>query len=133
MKKILLIIALLICLAPVAQAQMPTYTNGQYYAWVSTNAVTASNALAFVNTSGWFPITGRNAKTGELQPDKEKTMKWANEVQVTTNLLYCFPRIPSKTLKYVGVPMTSQVWFVTNFWPTVMAKEDIVFPPEEEE
>ena len=117
-----------------AQAEyVPVYTQGQYYAWAATNATIASNALNYINATGWFPITGKNAESGESQPNKTKTSKWADKIEVTTNNLYCFPRIPTKLMNYVGVPASNRVAFISAFLPMIKAKHEITLVEEEQE
>lgn len=114
----------------VAYTNAPAYTNGQYYVW--TSAPVATNALYALNNSWWFPITGHNAKTGLPAPDKAKTTKWADSVQVTTNNLYVVPRIPTRLMDALNVPEVEREAWWNAFQPSVEEYQDGWFPVEEE-
>jgi hypothetical protein len=116
-----------------AETNAPAYTNGQFYVWASTNGVTATNALDYINTSGWFPVTGNNAKTRKPEPDKQKTISWATNVQERVDGKRCFPRIPEKVLDAVGVPVAQRGLFFTVFKPDVETYQSDWFPVEEDE
>ena len=45
--------------------------------------VKAQACLDIINNNPAFPITGRNALTGELAPDKQKTERWATVTECT--------------------------------------------------
>ena len=124
MKRLLILTVLLFAFP--CMAQLPAYTNGQYYAW--TNAALATNAMNYINTAGWFPIFGHNANTGAVESNKTATTKWADTIIVTTNALYCFDRIPDTLLDYIGVPASNRVAFALIFQPMVKPKEAIVMP-----
>ena len=101
----------------------------EYYVW-NTEAE-AQAALDFINNSGWFPIIGRNAKTGELQPDKQKTTKWADSVQERLDGKWCFPRIEEVRLDALGIPPETRQGFLDAFQPTIEEYQSEWFPIEE--
>lgn len=55
----------------------------------------AEGALAFIHKSPIFPLVGKNAKTKELQPDKQKTEKWA-DISERKDGKFFFPRLPDE-------------------------------------
>ena len=112
----------------VAYTNAPAYTNGQYYVWASE--ATATNALNAINDSGWFPITGRNAATGELAPDKAKTTMWTDAVLERLDGKFVFLRIPEATLDALNVPeLERQTWW-DGYLPAVEEYQDDWFPTE---
>lgn len=102
----------------------------EYYVW--DLEAQAQAALDFINATGWFPIVGRNAKTGELQPDKQMTTSWATEVQERVDTKWCFSRIPEATLDALGVPAEDRQAFLDAFNPTIEEYQDWWFPKEDE-
>jgi len=102
----------------------------EYYVW-DTEAQ-AQAALDYINNSGWFPIVGRNAKTGELQPDKQKTTCWAEEVLERVDGKWCFPRIPESRLNALGVSKEDRQAFLNAFQPTIQVFHISWFPAPEE-
>jgi len=130
MKKIL-IIAVVLFLAQFCLAdEPPAYTNGQWYVW--SDGAVATNALNYVNTSGWFPVIGKNAKTGE-DNSEVKVTKWQQSVSIRKDGKFCFPRIPESMLDLVGVPAEQRGQFFTVFGPTLEMYQDGWFPSEEDE
>lgn len=135
MMKKLLVIAGIIMLSNAAFAvsytNAPAFTNGQYYVWAS--APVATNALYAVNNSGWFPIVGHNAKTGELEPNKAKTTKWADVVQERDdNGTFVFPRISPARLDALNVPVAERQAWWDAFQPDVEERTNGWFTVEEE-
>ena len=53
----------------------------------------AEDALDYINTTGNLPMTGKNALTGELEPNKAKMETWAEIKQRITDNKYWFPRV----------------------------------------
>lgn len=102
----------------------------EYYVW-DTEAE-AQAALDYINGTGWFPITGRNAKTGELAPDKQKTTKWADQVLERVDGRWVFPRIPASIMDAVGVPEADRQAFLDTFTPVIEEYQDDWFPVTEE-
>ena len=54
----------------------------------------AQAAISEINADPIFPITGRNARTGKLAPDKQKTERWADEPKERKDGKFYFPRLP---------------------------------------
>lgn len=54
----------------------------------------AQALLDYINQVGQVPIIGRNAATGELEPDKSKTETWDTIEQRITDNKYYFSRVP---------------------------------------
>ena len=109
----------------------PAYTNGQYYVWEANQGATATNALNYINTSGFLPIIGENAKTGEKEPDKHGLSKWNYPVRQRNDGKFCFMRLDESLLDYAGVPATNRVQFFTVFGPSVEMYQDDWFNQEE--
>ena len=138
MKKILLIVTLLACTfitsscvspntnktfsspTPIVfgsgTEELPTYIRSQWLTW--TDVTIASNALDYINTE-WFPFG--------------QTTRWANKVEVTTEDLYCFQRVPPKWITYIGISRSNQTYFVTNFSPIVKSASEVTIKVEVEE
>lgn len=92
MKKSLLI---LMFIAGIAKADMPAYTNLQYFVWA--DGATATNALAYMNENCTaLPLEAKNAGTGETV-SALTVSNWCGEVIIRLDGKYCFPR-PSDTL-----------------------------------
>ena len=101
----------------------------EYYVW--DTEVAAQAALDFINGTGWFPIVGRNAKTGLPAPDKQMTTKWADEVQERVDGKWCFPRVKEARLDALGVPAEDRQAFLDAFNPTIEEYQNDWFPVEE--
>jgi hypothetical protein len=67
---------------------------------VADTLLEAANALNFINADSRFPITGINAKTGELAPDKAKTERWSSvdDIYHLTDGRFGFQKIPADRL-----------------------------------
>lgn len=61
--------------------------------YVFDDEQTAIDAEAYICTIAQTPIVGRNAKTGQLEPNKAKTEKWATPQQRLDGK-WVFPIIP---------------------------------------
>jgi len=135
MKKLFVIGVIMLTMVGMAHAvdytNAPAYKAGDYYVW--TNAVVATNSLNAINAAGWFPITGRNAKTGKLAPNKAKTTKWADEVMTTADGKFVYPRIPTAIMEALGVPEVERKGWWDAFKPDVETYDPNWFPPEDEE
>ena len=104
----------------------------EYYVWDTESE--AQTALDYINASGWFPIVGVNAATGDPQPDKQQTILWAAEVlQRVTDNKWCFPRIPEARLDAIGVPAEDRQAFLDTFNPSIEEYDPSWFPTEEPE
>jgi len=101
----------------------------EYYVW--DNEPQAQAALDYINGSGWFPIVGNNAATGEPAPDKQTTTCWVSEISERLDGKWCFPRVPSERLDYIGVPEEDRQAFLNVFAPTIEEYDDSWFPQEE--
>ena len=102
----------------------------EYYVW--NTEIEAQAALDFINGTDWFPIVGRNAKTGELQPDKQMTTAWTDVVQERTDTKWCFPRVSATVMDAVGVPAEDRQAFLDTFTPVIEEYQDDWFPVIEE-
>ena len=109
--------------AVIESSDYPAFTNGQYYAWELTNMPMGTAALNYVNASGWFPVVGRNGKTGELRPDKKQRTEWVNHLMTNSSGHCGFPRIPEGILDYVGVPATNRIQFLEIFQPDIVLQD----------
>lgn len=98
----------------------------EYYVWDTEAAAQA--ALDYINNSGWFPIVGRNAKTGVLQPDKQQTTEWASAPRERVDGKWCFSRITTDILDAVGVSAEDRQAFLDAFAPTIEEYQDDWFP-----
>jgi len=123
MKKFLIISLILIPFKLIFASDYPAYTNGQWLVWNKADASNGTNALTYINTSGWFPITPINAKTGESAVGAEKTMKWSEVVFTFEDERVGFPRIPTETLDKFNVPLSDRTNFFLVFQPTVEVPE----------
>jgi hypothetical protein len=85
----------------------------EWYRW--NNEVDAQAALDFLNNHPSLPHVGKNAKTGELEPDKCKTTKWCNEVIACTDGKFGFQRVSIKWLDILEIPEEDRTAFVTAF------------------
>ena len=56
----------------------------------------ALDAEAYICKAGGVPFVGRNAKTGELQPNKTKTERWAIPQQRLSDGKWIFPVVPDE-------------------------------------
>jgi hypothetical protein len=118
---------------PVVTNSVPLYTNGQHYVWAATNAYLATNALYYINaSSGWFPMTGRNAETGKPEPDKPKTLNWYPQVDTRPDGKVHFPRLPEPLLDIIGVPAEMRTVFITLFKPDIEMYDPTWVPAPEE-
>ena len=104
----------------------------EYYIWDEADLAIAQAALDSINNNERLPITGKNAKTGKLEPNKQKTIKWANEVQVFVNGTVGFPRITTEWLDRMNVPAEERQAFLDTFNPTIAEFDPAWLPPEEE-
>jgi hypothetical protein len=105
--------------------------SNEYYVW--DTEVQAQAALDYINGSGWFPIVGVNAATGEPQPDKQQTTSWASEVLERVDNKWCFPRIPEARLDAIGVPANDRQAFLDAFNPSIEEYDSNWFPTPEED
>jgi hypothetical protein len=132
MKKMLIALAVTVsaitCMA-VDYASKPAYVKGHYY--VFPNEVIATSALTAINESGWFPITGNNAKTGKPAPDKAKTTKWCSSVQERVDGKWVFPRIPDAILDAINVSEAERKGWWDTFTPDVESYQSDWFPVPE--
>ena len=97
---------------------IPAFTNGQWYCWTPAQGALASNALVYLNTNPLLPLTGSDVN-GNPRPDKQKTTSWHPQVETKSDGEFCFPRIPEKTLDYMGVPAENRTNFFNVFQPHV--------------
>jgi hypothetical protein len=102
----------------------------EYYVFQAEQA--ANRCITAVNGSGWFPIIGNNAATGEPQPDKQQTIAW---VEVATEMLsgeWAIPRIPQDRLDYLEVSQEDRDAFLAAFGQGIrdLTHEDFPQPVE---
>jgi len=96
----------------------PGYTNGQYYVWESTHEAVAQAALDYINTSPFFPVVGSDT-AGNKQPNKQKTLIWAEEIKERSDGSFCFERVPEASMEYMGVHTSNCVIFLDTFQPSI--------------
>lgn len=65
--------------------------------YVFEDEQTAIDAEYFISSTGGAPLVGRNALTGELEPDKCKTERWAIPQQRLDGK-WVFEKIPTSVL-----------------------------------
>ena len=100
-------------------------TKQEYYE--SNIKKTAQNALAEINADPSFPRTGRNAKTGLLEPENiQKTTCWCKEVQETDLGTFVFPRLPDEEIKKLKPEKIAG--FNNKYRMTVKEKDDRWMP-----
>lgn len=105
----------------------------EYYRWNIADLAIAQAALNTINNDARLPITGKNAKTGQPEPDKQKTTKWTNEVQEFVDGKCGFPRITQKWLDAMEVTPEETQAFLTNFNPTIEEFDPAWMPVVEDE
>lgn len=105
----------------------------EYYRWTEANLAVAEAALDALNNNQRLPLVGRNAKTGQLEPNKQKTTKWANEVQVFTDGMVGFPRMPESLLDSLGVSAEERQAFLDGYNPTIEEFDPAWIPEVEED
>lgn len=89
----------------------------EWYRW--NDLATAQAALDAINANENLPLTGRNAKTGQLEPTKQKTTKWCDSVTACTDGKYGFPRIPEARMDSIGITQVERDAWLTAFSPTI--------------
>jgi hypothetical protein len=99
----------------------------KYY--VFDDEATADGAQAYICAVAQTPITGRNAKTGKLEPNKAKTERWAVPQQRLDGK-WVFPIIPYEIA--ITFPPEVSDNFNTNY-PNVKEEYDNAWFPVEEE
>jgi len=102
----------------------------EYYVWNTKKE--ADDALQFINSSGWFSAIGKNQKTGNQNPDKQKTTAWVKKSKKRYDDKYCFPLIPSQLLNELGIPETERNYFMSFYNPTIEVWDSSWFPEEYE-
>jgi len=102
----------------------------QWYRW--SNPALAQAALDFINSNQNLPLVGRNAKTGTPQPDKQKTVNWAEDVTACTDGKYGFPRVPAHVLEHIGIAQEQAQQFFDTYHPDI-EEFDPAWIPEDEE
>lgn len=113
MQKRIVLIFCLVLMAGFAYAR-PDYTNGQYWVW--TNAVTASNALSYCNTNGYFPIIGM--QEGIVATNNQQTTNWMGSVRCRElDGNYCFARMSEALLDYIGCTESNREAFYITYSP----------------
>lgn len=53
----------------------------------------AQSCLDCINNQAFFPYIGKNAKTGNPSPDKQKTTKWYSDVEEYLDGKFGFPAV----------------------------------------
>jgi len=97
--------------------------------YVFDDETTAIDAEAYICTIAQVPIVGRNAKTGQLEPNKAKTERWATP-QERLDGKWVFPIIPD-AIAYQYPPEVATA-FNTNYPNTREEYDQAWFPAEEE-
>ena len=70
-----------------------TVSAKQYY--VFDTEAEAEAALTDINSDERFPIVGRNAATGELEPNKQQTTCWVKKSKQRKDGKWVFERLPT--------------------------------------
>lgn len=92
----------------------------EYYIWDISDLSKSNAALNALNANIRVPITGKNRKTGQLQPGKQKLTAWATEVDQFTNGTCGFERIPSKFLDAINAEQAERTQWMNAFSPTIV-------------
>ena len=100
----------------------------KYY--VFDDEATANGAQDYICLVAQVPIVGRNAKTGQLEPNKAKTERWAIPQQRATDGKWVFPQVPDEVT--AQFPLEVAIAFNTNFPNVKEDYDDSWFPVEEE-
>jgi len=100
---------------------------------VALTLLEATNGLNYINSNDTFPIVGRNAKTGELEPDKGKTEIWfhVDDIYHLTDGRYAFPKIPDDRLALSGITAEQQLEWRATFNMVVVENGEDLLPPDE--
>lgn len=93
--------------------------NKEYYIWHISNIDIAQAALDFINSNPRLPITGKNAKTGQPEPNKQKTTSWTKELTFFGDDKVGFQRVPDQLLSSLGVDEVERQQFFDTFSPTI--------------
>ena len=98
----------------------------EYY--VFDDEQTAINAELYISTVGGCPRIGRRASDGELQPDKQTTIKWA-EIKQRLDGKWVFPRVSLE----MRIQFPEEVFndFNINYPHTIENYDKNWFPQEE--
>lgn len=96
--------------------------------YVFDNREAAQGALDFIHSSSVFPLVGKNAKTGEPQPNKQKTERWADVKERVDGKFY-FPRLPEAYRE--GLPQEQTESFNASFPHSVEGFESAWVIPRE--
>lgn len=88
----------------------------------------AQDALDFINTSGWFPLTGNDPSNGASKPDGPKTETWCENIIERLDNKWCFPRIPSDLMDTIKVPAEQRQFFLDTFTPAIEQFDPSWFP-----
>lgn len=98
--------------------------------YVFDDEQTALGAEAYITQVGGAPIVGRNFATGQPEPDKTKTERWAIPQQRVTDGKWVFPIVPQEIAEQY--PPEVSAAFNTNY-PNVKEEFDPLWFPEEDE
>ena len=134
MKKVLIIFLVVLFPVLLIAGDYPAYTNAQWYVWSSDKLEDATNALNMINNSVFFPITSHNAKTGESEPDKIKSTKWAEGLRAFTDGSGRggFLRIPEATLDIINYSRENRTNFYLIYKPITLVYDPAWFTEEVE-
>ena len=107
--------------------------SNEYYIWPIVDLAVAQMALSALNGDERLPIVGKNAKTGQLEPDKQKTTIWTEEVQIFVNDTCGFPRMTDNILSYLNISEEEKQAFLDTFNPSIIEFDSSWLPPIENE
>jgi len=96
--------------------------------YVYDNEQVAKDAELYIRQLGSLPITGVNAKTGEIEPNKQQTTRWAN-IRKRLDGKFVFPRVPQANID--ATPQSAKDYFDTNYPHTIEVYDSSWFPVEE--
>ena len=97
--------------------------NEEYYVWENESDATA--AMNYINNSGWFPVVGYNAETGEPQPDCQQTTQWQDTPTQRCDNKWVVHRIPQDILDFLGVSEEQRQAFLNTFKPSIEICDDV--------
>lgn len=83
-----------------------------------TDSEDAQNLLYHINDNANFPITGRNARTGELEPTKQKTEEWEDDITYRSDNKFSAQKPPRKFYDKLGIDQTEEDSIISTYVTT---------------
>jgi len=99
--------------------------------YVFPTQVSAQGCIDYINSTPWFPITGKI--NGVPAPESQKTTSWCNEPSIMISGEFAVPRIPTNILDSLGVTQEDRDAFIAAFGQDIRDLDNTAFPTIEEE